>query len=68
MKRIGMFVWNPFTNDARVLRECTALVEAGHRVDLYCLNDGTLPEVECPMSGFRVIRIDRTPPFAPVLS
>lgn len=64
MKRIGMFVWNPFTNDARVLRECTALVEAGHRVDLYCLNDGTLPEVEYPMSGFRVIRIDRTPPFA----
>ena len=63
MKRIGMFVWNPFTNDARVLRECTALVEAGHRVDLYCLNDGTLPEVEYPMSGFRVIRIDRTPPF-----
>lgn len=64
MKRIGMFVWNPFTNDARVLRECTALVEAGHRVDLYCLNDGTLPEVEFPMPGFRVIRIDRTPPFA----
>ncbi|KQS44681.1 glycosyltransferase [Exiguobacterium sp. Leaf196] len=64
MKRIGMFVWNPFTNDARVLRECTALAEAGHCVDLYCLNDGTLPEVEFPMPGFRVIRIDRTPPFA----
>lgn len=64
MKRVGMFVWNTFTNDARVLRECTALVEAGHRVDLYCLNDGTLPEVEQPKPGFRVIRIDRTPPFA----
>jgi len=68
MKRIGMFVWNTFTNDARVLRECTALVEAGHRVDLYCLNDGTLPGIEYPVSGFRVIRINRTPPLAKGLS
>ena len=29
-KKIGMFVWNHFTNDARVLRECTALSEKGY--------------------------------------
>jgi len=63
MKRVGMFVWNTFTNDARVLRECTALTEAGYHVDLYCLNDGTLPAVEYHPSGFQIIRIERTPPF-----
>lgn len=67
MKRVGMFVWNTFTNDARVLRECTALAEAGYQVDLYCLNDGTLPEVERHPSGFRILRIDRTPPFDNIL-
>lgn len=67
MKRVGMFVWNTFTNDARVLRECTALTEAGYHVDLYCLNDGTLPEMEYHPSGFHIIRIERTPPFETIL-
>jgi len=67
MRRVGMFVWNTFTNDARVLRECTALAEAGNHVDLYCLNDGTLPAMEYHPGGFRIIRIERTPPFETIL-
>lgn len=67
MKRIGMFVWNTFTNDARVLRECTALSEAGYHVDLYCLNDGNLPKLERHPAGFQILRINRTPPLESVL-
>lgn len=67
MKRVGMFVWNTFTNDARVLRECTALAENNYHVDLYCLNDGSLPKMEQHPSGFRIIRIDRTPPFEKII-
>ncbi|MCG1009964.1 glycosyltransferase [Salinicoccus sp. ID82-1] len=32
MKKVTMFVWNNFVNDARVLREATALTEAGYEV------------------------------------
>ncbi|KKK33980.1 hypothetical protein WN59_10295 [Salinicoccus sediminis] len=32
MKQITMFVWNNFVNDARVLREATALTEMGYAV------------------------------------
>lgn len=32
MKRVTMFVWNNFVNDARVLRESTALTEMGYEV------------------------------------
>lgn len=38
-KKVCMFVWNHFTNDARVLRECTALAESGYEVDLICIHD-----------------------------
>ena len=38
-KKIGMFVWNHFTNDARVLRECTALAEKGYDVKLIAIHD-----------------------------
>ena len=34
MKKVTMFVWNHFTNDARVNRECTTLAERGYEVDL----------------------------------
>lgn len=40
-KNVCMFVWNNFTNDARVLRECTALSEEGYKVDLICIHDPT---------------------------
>ena len=38
-KKVCAFVWNHFTNDARVLRECTALAEAGYEVDLIAVHD-----------------------------
>ncbi|MBC2174997.1 glycosyltransferase family 4 protein [Listeria booriae] len=36
-KRVTMFVWNEFQNDAHVLRECTALAEAGYELQLLAL-------------------------------
>jgi glycosyltransferase involved in cell wall biosynthesis len=59
-----MFVWNHFTNDARVLRECTALSEAGYDVDLICIHDpkdASLPRYEQRNSQFKVHRIRRYP-------
>lgn len=32
MKKVTMFVWNNFVNDARVLREATALADSGYAV------------------------------------
>jgi glycosyltransferase involved in cell wall biosynthesis len=63
-KRVGMFVWNHFTNDARVLRECTALSEAGYDVDLFCIHDPSdpsLPRFEQRNSRFKVHRLRRYP-------
>jgi glycosyltransferase involved in cell wall biosynthesis len=63
-KKVGMFVWNHFTNDARVLRECTALSEAGYDVDLFCIhdpNDPSLPRFEQRNHRFRVYRLRRYP-------
>ncbi|MBA3925416.1 glycosyltransferase [Listeria rustica] len=42
-KKVAVFVWNHFTNDARVSRECMALQEAGYHVDLIAIHD---PEQE----------------------
>jgi glycosyltransferase involved in cell wall biosynthesis len=63
-KKVGMFVWNHFTNDARVLRECTALSEAGYEVDLICIHDPkdpALPRFEQRNERFNVYRIRRYP-------
>lgn len=63
-KSVGMFVWNHFTNDARVLRECTALVESGYKVDLYCIEDPAdelLPRFEQRGDHFRIFRVRRYP-------
>ncbi|WHY00448.1 glycosyltransferase [Neobacillus sp. DY30] len=63
-KRVGMFVWNHFTNDARVLRECTALSEAGYDVDLICIHDPkdpNLPMLEQRNERFKVYRLRRYP-------
>ncbi|MGO1372191.1 MAG: glycosyltransferase [Senegalia sp. (in: firmicutes)] len=62
-KSICMFVWNHFTNDARVLRECTALSDSGYDVDLICIhdpNDKNLP-MEEDINGFHVKRVKRYP-------
>ncbi len=63
-KKVGMFVWNHFTNDARVLRECTALSEAGYEVDLICIHDPkdtNLPRFEQRNDRFKVYRLRRYP-------
>ncbi|MDU0464276.1 glycosyltransferase [Staphylococcus chromogenes] len=64
MKKVGMFVWNHFTNDARVNRECTALSEAGYDVDLIAINDPKNPAIkafEKINARFRVHRVKRYP-------
>lgn len=63
-KKVGMFVWNHFTNDARVLRECTALSENGYEVDLICIHDPKDPnllKVEKVNNHFTVYRVRRYP-------
>ncbi|PXW85856.1 glycosyltransferase involved in cell wall biosynthesis [Pseudogracilibacillus auburnensis] len=64
MKRVGMFVWNHFTNDARVLRECTTLSQNGYDVELICIHDPddpTLERYEEVNEHFRVYRLKRDP-------
>jgi glycosyltransferase involved in cell wall biosynthesis len=59
-KNVCMFVWNHFTNDARVLRECSALSEAKYEVDLVAIHDWKnreLPRFEKHKNGFNVIRV-----------
>lgn len=63
-KNVCMFVWNHFTNDARVLRECTALSEEGYNVDLICIHDPSdenMPYVEKYNDCFTVYRVRRYP-------
>ncbi|MGV2622791.1 UNVERIFIED_CONTAM: glycosyltransferase [Halobacillus marinus] len=63
-KNVCMFVWNHFTNDARVLRECTALSEEDYQVDLICIHDPkdkNLPMYEERNEKFRVYRVRRYP-------
>jgi hypothetical protein len=57
-----MFVWNHFTNDARVLRECTALVDSGDIVDLICIHDSTdddMPFIKMESENFHIYRVRR---------
>ncbi|MGE7771165.1 glycosyltransferase [Viridibacillus arvi] len=63
-KNVCMFVWNNFTNDARVLRECTALSEEGYKVDLICIHDPTDKKMEFEEKrneNFNVFRVRRYP-------
>ena len=63
-KNVCMFVWNHFTNDARVLRECTALSENGYNVDLICIHDpkaDNMPYVENRSERFHIYRVKRYP-------
>ncbi|PEC51960.1 glycosyltransferase [Bacillus sp. AFS096315] len=64
-KKVCAFVFNHFTNDARVLRECSALAEVGYDVDLIALHDDsdTLPKRERYEEGFNVIRVNNRLPF-----
>lgn len=59
-----MFVWNHFTNDARVLRECTTLSQNGYDVELICIDDPedpNLKQYEEYNEHFRVYRMQRYP-------
>ncbi len=59
--KIVMFLLNPFTNDARVHREGTALASAGYHVTILALA-GTGPTVLAQhewVDGLEVIRIER---------
>ncbi|WP_226618616.1 glycosyltransferase [Cytobacillus firmus] len=63
-KKVCMFVWNHFTNDARVLRECTALSEEGFSVDLICIHDPSDKNnlmYEKLNERFHVYRVQRYP-------
>src|SRR5690625_3023323 len=59
MKQITMFVWNNFVNDARVLREATALTEMGYRVTVIAkkeMDEQHLPSAETVAPGVIVNR------------
>ncbi len=59
-----MFVWNHFTNDARVLRECTSLSDKGYQVDLICIHDPSDKDLlmqEKRNANFNIFRVRRYP-------
>jgi glycosyltransferase involved in cell wall biosynthesis len=60
MKKIAVFLWNNFVNDARVRREVKALREEGHEVTVICTYDGDEQNIfgEEYFEGARVIRVD----------
>ena len=63
-KNVCMFVWNHFTNDARVLRECTTLSNNGFNVDLICIDDPqdkSIRKHEVRSENFQVFRVRRYP-------
>ncbi|MCA0151579.1 glycosyltransferase [Rossellomorea vietnamensis] len=63
-KNVCMYVWNHFTNDARVMRECTALSENGYNVDLICIDDPkdeSISRYEEMNPHFHVYRVRRYP-------
>ncbi len=64
MKKVTMFVWNHFTNDARVNRECTTLAYNGYDINLIAINDPKNPAIsayEEISNTFKVHRVKRYP-------
>ncbi|MGL5353173.1 MAG: glycosyltransferase [Clostridium sp.] len=64
-KKVCMFVWNHFTNDARVLRECKALTEEGYTVELIAIHDSNDKELKKheTKDGFNITRVSRYPKY-----
>ncbi len=61
-----MFVWNHFTNDARVNRECTALSDNNYDVHLIAIDDpkdDNVLQEEIVKDNFKVSRVQRYPSF-----
>ena len=54
-KKVLVLLFNSFTNDSRVLKECTSLVAAGYKVELWASYAANLPEYEV-INGFEVRR------------
>lgn len=60
-QKVTMFVWNYFTYDARVMRECSALAKSGNDVTLIALHnisDKYNAERE-EKNGFKIIRVNK---------
>lgn len=59
MKTVTMYVWNNFTNDARVYREARTLTDNGYNVVIIAKRDMDelhLPRVEKPLPGMTILR------------
>jgi glycosyltransferase involved in cell wall biosynthesis len=54
-----MLLRNPFTRDARVLREARSAIDAGHEVTILCLQAGDLPREDL-VDRIQVVRGVRT--------
>ncbi|WP_371814498.1 hypothetical protein [Jeotgalicoccus sp. WY2] len=64
MKKVTVFVWNHFTNDARVMRECLTLSENGYDVNLIAIANKKIPEAvpyEVINENFKVHRVPMYP-------
>lgn len=64
MKKVTMFLWNHFTNDARVLREGNTLSENGYDINLIAIekaNDKAIPKFEEINKNFKVNRVRMYP-------
>ncbi len=60
-EKVTVFVWNYFTYDARVMRECSALAESGKDVTLIALHnasDKNCAQTET-VNGFNVVRVKK---------
>ena len=54
-EKVLVLLFNRFTNDTRVLKQCSSLVAAGYRVELWANYGANLPEYEL-INGFEVRR------------
>jgi len=66
LRKVTMFVWNHFTNDARVNRECTALSDNNYDVHLIAIDDpkdDNVLQEEIVKDNFKVSRVQRYPSF-----
>lgn len=59
MKKISMFVWNNFVNDARVLREARALSEAGFEVTINAKKERTEKQLKSSEKVLENVYVNR---------
>ncbi|KIH71459.1 glycosyltransferase [Salinicoccus roseus] len=63
MKKVTMFVWNHFTNDARVMREGMALSENNYDVNLIAIENRKDPRAQAFESINDRFRVHRVPMY-----